>query len=128
MDNDNVKITNAEWIIMEALWEKSPQSLSDIIESIKEKVGWSYKTYDAFMRRLLNKKAVDFKMEHGIRQYSPLVSKQELVNHETKSFVDRIYNGSTENLMAHFLNQKQITKEEKKRLLNLLEQDIKEGD
>lgn len=127
MEHDSIKITNAEWIIMEALWENSPLSLSEIIDHIKEKVDWSYKTYDAFMRRLLNKKAVSFGSEHGIRRYFPLVSKLELMNHETQSFLDRVYHGSAENLMIHFLNQRQITDEEKKRLLHLLEQDLYEG-
>ena len=48
-----------EWIVMNALWEHSPRTLSETIEAIGDKADWNYKTYQSYMV-LLEKKGGTF--------------------------------------------------------------------
>ena len=34
-----------EWIVMEALWAKSPATLGETIDRIGSRASWNYKTY-----------------------------------------------------------------------------------
>ena len=38
-----------EWIVMEALWAKSPATLGETIDRIGSRASWNYKTYQSYM-------------------------------------------------------------------------------
>ncbi len=42
-------LTPAEWIVMNALWEQSPMTLSETIAQIGNRAKWSYKTFSAYL-------------------------------------------------------------------------------
>ncbi len=54
----NKPLLDAEWIIMEALWDKRPQTLGQIIQTIRQNrpdIEWDYKTYHTHLRRMLQR-------------------------------------------------------------------------
>ena len=48
-------LTTPEWIVMSALWGREPQVLGEIIETIGDRVDWSYTTYASYMKILSDK-------------------------------------------------------------------------
>ena len=54
MANGNIgkknTLTTPEWIVMSALWGREPQVLGEIIETIGDRVDWSYTTYASYMK------------------------------------------------------------------------------
>ena len=44
-----------EWIVMEALWAKSPATLGETIDRIGSRASWNYKTYQSYMNVLEKK-------------------------------------------------------------------------
>ena len=46
-----------EWIVMEALWAKSPATLGEAIDRIGSRASWNYKTYQSYMNVHLIRKA-----------------------------------------------------------------------
>ena len=69
-------LTNAEWIMMEALWGKEPQILSEIIESIGDRVDWNYQTYASYLK-ILHKKG----FIHAIEMTNQQTSKNQVFSH-----------------------------------------------
>ena len=59
-------LTYPEWMVMSALWDKPSQALSGVIESMGEKMDWSYRTYASYLRKLCEKGLVGFEAK-GIR-------------------------------------------------------------
>ena len=50
-------LTYPEWAVMTALWGKEPQTLSEVIRTMGDKMGWSYRTYASYLNKLCEKGA-----------------------------------------------------------------------
>ena len=51
------RLTDSEWIILNALWDRKPQSMKQIVAAVKEQgsVTWGYKTYHTYLRNMCEK-------------------------------------------------------------------------
>lgn len=119
--SDTPKISDAEWEVMKVLWERSPQTSTEIIETIKEKIEWSPKTIHTLISRLVKKGAVSVDKKGSNYEYSADVEQDEVIRAETKSFVNKLYNGSVHMLIANFLKDEHLLPEEIDELKRILE-------
>ena len=62
-------LTTPEWIVMSALWGREPQVLGEIIETIGDRVDWSYTTYASYMKILSDKGYVGFTTRGRMKFY-----------------------------------------------------------
>jgi BlaI family transcriptional regulator, penicillinase repressor len=108
-------------VIMQVLWDKTPVSSAEIVSSLKDATGWDPKTIHTFLRRLMSKGIVNALKEGSFYKYSPNISRSEYTISETKSFVKKIYDGSISNLIISFVKQEELSKEEVKKLKEILE-------
>ncbi len=53
-----MKLTEPEWIITNALWDKHPAKARDVVERLPSSVGWAYTTVKTMLDRLVEKRAV----------------------------------------------------------------------
>lgn len=106
MSTENIKMTEAEWNVMESLWEKSPQTGRELVENLAEKTGWSRSTTLTLVARLEAKGAVGTGKVGAIKGFYPLVRREDASLREAKHFLDRIYNGSV-SMMVSSLTKKQ---------------------
>ena len=113
------KVSDAEWQVMKVLWTKAPLTAAEIIEMLTPNSSWSPKTIHTLINRLLKKEAIEVKKSSPY-EYSPLVSEEELTKVETKSFIEKIYNGSLSMLLANFINDDSLSKEEIEELKKIL--------
>ncbi|MCX7922422.1 MAG: BlaI/MecI/CopY family transcriptional regulator [Clostridia bacterium] len=121
MKEELPQITDSEWLIMKALWEKSPLMNRDIIQIISERSKWNNKTIETLLRRLVDKGAVGYKnVNSKAREYFPLVSQEECMRIESETFLKKVYDGSISMMMACFLKQQKVSKEELERLKAVL--------
>lgn len=114
-------ITEAESEIMKVLWEKNPLSANEIIASLPEEMNWSDQTVKTFLNRLLKKHAVDFEKSGRSYLYYPLVSYDDYVKAENKSFLHRVYDGAVGMLFSKFLEQEELTEKEIQHLEKILQ-------
>lgn len=118
MKNKIPKITDGELKILEVLWEKSPLSASEIVAYLKEKSEWNRNTTYTFINRLVNKKIISRKEPGFI--CTPLFTEDEIKVSETKTFLDKMYDGSLKILVTSFINSKDLTDSEIEELKNLM--------
>jgi predicted transcriptional regulator len=62
-----VKLTEPEWIIMNALSDKHPGKARDVVERLASSVRWAYTTVKTMLDRLVEKRAVK-KSKSGMQQ------------------------------------------------------------
>lgn len=115
------KISEAEWEVMEALWMSSPLSAHQIIETLDHKE-WNPKTVKTLLFRLEKKGAISHEAERREYMYFPLVEKAEYVKTEGQSFIKKLFNGATAPMMAHFIKNQKMTKEELQEIRKLIDQ------
>jgi BlaI family penicillinase repressor len=118
---DRPKISDAEWQVMKVLWEKSPVNANYIVEKLTAETHWKPKTIRTLINRLSTKKIVGFDKQGRQYMYYPLLLEEECVKLETRSFLNRIRSGSLKPMLAAFLEEESLSKEEIDELKNILD-------
>ena len=116
------EITDAELEIMKLLWEKEELTLNEIVENLSKKEKKNKSTVKTLLYRLIEKKSVksiiNKKKENT---YRAEIEKEKYLKKENESFLEKLYNGSTNKLLLNFVEEKKITKKDLEDLLNLIE-------
>jgi BlaI family transcriptional regulator, penicillinase repressor len=116
-------ISEAEWVIMEALWERSPQTASEIAKALLPTMGWADNTVRTLLTRLVDKGALRTKDNaSGPRNFSPAVKREHCVQAESTSFMERVFRGAAKPLLVHFASNTKLSPEEVAELKKLLDQ------
>lgn len=110
-----------EWVVMNALWENHPMTLSETIRQIDGKVDWSYKTYQSYMVLLEKKEFITSEKRGRDKFYSPAVTREECVAQESRNIVGKLENESLKMLMASMVRDSDLKKEDYAELKELLE-------
>ncbi|AAK81368.1 BlaI family penicillinase repressor [Clostridium acetobutylicum] len=120
-----VKISDAEWSVMQALWKHYPATFSEIVEGLNEECEWSPKTVHTLISRLVKKGVVSTIKDTKHYKYSPLVTEDEMMNLETESFINKIYHGSVNLFVSNFLKKQKLNKNEILELKKILDENMK---
>lgn len=80
---------------MEALWERSPQTASEVTKVLRPTMGWAENTVRTLLTRLVEKGALKVKENaSGTRAFTPAVKREDCVQAESESFMQRIFRGA----------------------------------
>ncbi|QAY68364.1 BlaI/MecI/CopY family transcriptional regulator [Paenibacillus protaetiae] len=114
-------ITEAECEVMKLLWQKEPLSANEIISKLSEQMSWTDQTIKTFLNRLHKKNAIRFEKAGRNYLYYSLVSQEEYLRTENRSFLDRVYNGAVGMLFTKFLEEETLSEQDIEELQQLLE-------
>jgi BlaI family penicillinase repressor len=117
-------ITEAESVVMEVLWRRSPLPTEAVVAALEGEQRWQESTIKVLLNRLLGKKAIRADKEGRRFLYSPVVSRDEWLLTESKGLLDRLFAGRVAPLAAHFSRHGRLTKrdiDDLKRLLSEIE-------
>ncbi len=106
---------------MKVVWAKSPITASEIIAKLRPNSTWNSKTIHTLINRLVSKNVLGVNKETTYFQYSPLVSEEECTRGETQSFLEKVYDGSFNLLVANFLKEKKLSSQEIEELQQILD-------
>ena len=115
------KISETEWEVMKVVWHQSPVSAGQVIEGLKESdPSWHEQTVKTLLNRLIKKGALGYRKEGRAYWYRPLVSEDECVRAASQSFLQRVFGGSLQPLLAHFVESHNLSAKEVNELTRLL--------
>lgn len=114
------KISSAEWDVMSVVWEKEPVTANDVYEALPPGHGWKPKTVNTFLTRLVEKGALKVDRKEKAFVYTARVPREECVQSESQSFLQRVFRGATGDLVKHFCAQADLTPEEVRELEQFL--------
>ncbi len=124
---DQIKLTEAEWQVMEALWERSPQTGRELTDSLEAAMDWNRSTTLTLLRRLEAKGAVESGSNDGKKTFTSLLQREDAALKEAKGFLSRVYQGSLSLMVSSFAQRKLLSEAERKELRDLL-QELEEND
>ena len=110
---------------MEFLWSHPLSTITDIRKALSPK-GWSDSTIKTLVRRLVSKKAVAINDKGAVFRYYALLPEQDCRLKETKSFINRVYNGSVNMLVTNLASDSNLTEKETQELMRLIDKMGKE--
>jgi BlaI family penicillinase repressor len=121
-----MKISTAESLVMEALWRKSPLTAEDVASSVGPEQNWTDTTVKTLLNRLLTKGAVEAARDGRRYLYAPKIARADYVQDESRTLIDRLFDGRLAPLVSHFAQTKQLSADdvaELKRLIAEIEDD-----
>lgn len=119
-------ISNAEWEVMNVLWQQSPLSANSIVAALAHKE-WSPQTVRTLITRLVNKGALKFNKSGREHMYFPAVNRSERTRYERGSFVRRVYDGAVTPMLANFIEEEDLSPEDVQLLRKLLDDKERES-
>lgn len=115
-------ITDAEWRIMQALWARTPQTAQDLVATLADERDWSPSTVKTLLARLVTKQAVGFTRQGREHHYHPLLSETACRRDQSRSFLQRVFGGALEPMVATLLDDGPVDPGELDALRRLLDE------
>ncbi|EQA97069.1 BlaI/MecI/CopY family transcriptional regulator [Sphingobium baderi] len=103
------KISEAELVVMEALWQRAPLTAADVADQVAADRGWSVQTVKTLLSRLMAKDIIAADQDGRRFLYRPLVVREEYVASESGRLVNRLFGGRISPLVAQLAEQDQLT-------------------
>ena len=117
------KISNAERVVMEVLWEKSPLSAQEVVEAVALQKDMHEKTVKTLLNHLLKKKILGFDKEKRKYLYYPLINRKAYVQFENKKFLENWFGDKVSHqLLVSFAAKELLSKQEIEELKKLLDE------
>ena len=118
-----MRLSEAEWQIMKALWRCQPATVRDLIESLPPDVEWAYTTVKTMLTRLEAKRAVSERKSKNVSIYEALVSPQTARGSAWSHFLNLAFDGATEPLLHFLVRERKLTKKQRRQLAELLDEE-----
>ncbi|MFL6724812.1 MAG: BlaI/MecI/CopY family transcriptional regulator [Sphingomicrobium sp.] len=109
----DVRISDAELDVMEALWAASqPLTASEVAERIDTARGWSLATVKTMLSRLAAKGALTHREDGRRFLYYPAIRREAYVGNESRRFVERLFGGRLSPLVARLAEEDAIDEDD----------------
>ena len=115
-----MKLTEPEWLIMNALWDKYPAKARDVVERLPSSVNWAYTTVKTMLDRLVEKKAVGKSKRGNIGLYEPLVSRRQARRTALRIVLDQAFDGAFGPMMHFLVEDEKLSAEQREELIKIL--------
>ena len=129
MARKEIKLTPAEWELMESVWELGGEpSVRDVLDHAYPRGEKAYTTVQTVMNTLVRKGALRRRKLGLVNFYKPVRSRGEMVRDEVRSLIGRIFAGSIPAVASSLLELDSLGLEEIdeiKRLLRKRESELK---
>ena len=118
---DIKKLPDSELEIMMVIWNAEEKVTSDYIMANLDKT-WQKTTVLNFLTRLCDRGFLKYHKEGRLNVYEPLVNKEEYLQKESKSFLQKLHNNSLKSLVTSLYDGKNISKEDLEELKKFIEE------
>lgn len=118
-----MKLSDAEWKIMEVLWEQSPRTMMEITNALKEETGWTKHTVMSFLKRIEEKGALHYEEGEKAKLYYPDLKKEDASLQETEEFLNKVFHGKIGLMLNAMVQQKALSKTEIDELYQILQEE-----
>lgn len=117
------KISAAEWEVMRVLWSAGEAMTSrDIIEALEDNSDWQPKTIRTLINRLTDKGVLAREETGKVLHFRPTVAEADCIREESRTFLNRFFDGGLTPMLAHFLDNEEVSPEELDALRQLLDE------
>ena len=94
-----VSITEAESVVMEVLWNRSPLPTEEIITALEGEQHWQEATIKTLLNRLLTKGAISAEKDGRRYLYSPVLQRDAWLKEQSIGLLDRLFDGDRKSVV-----------------------------
>ena len=115
-----LQISDAEWAVMEPIWAAGPSTAADVIKALRAMHDWNHSTIRTLLARLVEKGALAYDVDGSRYIYRAAVSRRQCVRQEGRSFLEKAFGGDVAALVAHFVEESSLDRDQIAQLRQLL--------
>ncbi len=116
MAKKNCELTEAEWAIMQAVWDNQPCAAPTVQELLQKQKGWHYSTVKTLMDRMAAKGLLATEKIRNLTLYHAAITKGQAQRGEIMRAVKRAFNGALTPMMQFLVDSNQLSQEQLKEL------------
>ncbi len=116
-----IPISDAESLVMEVLWTRCPRSAEEVVADLAQSQQWQEATIKTLLNRLLNKGAISAEKDGRRYSYTPVLKREDWVHGQSRSLLNRLFDGRVAPLVAHFSEKGKLSKKDIAELKKLIE-------
>ena len=120
-ESDKATLTKLELQIMQVIWKRGTSSVSAVQEGLEQEL--AYTTVQTMLNILQRKGKLKRKLRGRAYEYSATVTETKALNHAVRDLVDRMFGGSSEELVMSLIKSRQIDAEQIARLSRKLDEE-----
>ena len=94
MPKKPVELTEAEWAIIKAIWEKEPCTAPEVQQRLQTKTGWTYSTVRTLMDRMVAKSLLLADKARKLTLYRSAVTREQAQRSELLYALKHAFNGA----------------------------------
>jgi BlaI family transcriptional regulator, penicillinase repressor len=116
------RISNAEWEVMSVVWSRDSLTAQEVFSALPSGHGWKQKTVNTFLTRLVDKGVLTVDKREKAHVYKARVAREKCIQAESDSFLKRVFQGATGDLVLHFCEHADFTEAEVRDLEQMLKE------
>ncbi len=116
MPKPEIELTEAEWTIIKAVWEKEPCTAPDIQQKLHKQTAWTYSTVRTLMDRMAAKGILKTDKKRTPTLYRSAVSREQAQKGELLYALKNAFNGALSPMLQCLLDTKKLSREELDRI------------
>lgn len=113
-----IKLFDSELKVMNVLWKEGDIPARLIASKLNAELGWNINTTYTLIKRCIKKGAIE-RSEPNFMCHA-IISKSEVQQTETNELINKIYDGSANNLFAALLGKKKLSVKQIERLKQIV--------
>jgi BlaI family penicillinase repressor len=117
-----MSISEAESVVMQVLWKDGPLGAAEVFAALGGQQDWQEATVKTLLNRLLNKGAVSVERDGRRYLYAPVLRREDWLQQESKGLLDRLFGGRLAPMVAHFSEQRKLSKKDIAELKKLIQE------
>ena len=117
-----IQLTDAEWKIIEVLWDEHPRSMSEITKILEPDTGWTRHTIITLLKRMEAKDTIAVDTSGAVKMYSPKITREQATTEQTRKFLSRVFSGNLSLLISNLVDSGEADVEDIQSILDMVKQ------
>jgi len=120
MPRPEIELTEAEWNIIKAVWDKEPCAAPDIQERLFQHKEWTYSTVRTLMDRMVAKGLLTAEKVRNLTLYRSAITREQAQRGELLYALKHAFNGALTPMVQCLLDTHDLSGEELGKLESLI--------
>ncbi len=117
------ELTEAEWAIMQAVWEHEPCAAGTVQEALADQKGWAYSTVKTTMDRMARKGLLEIKKVRNLQLFSSTINRTDARKGEFRRMLTRAFDGALGPMMQYLVENESLSDQEIEQLREIVNKD-----
>jgi BlaI family penicillinase repressor len=116
------QLGRVQLLIMQTLWKLRRATAREITDSLNELEPIAHSTVQTLLRSLEEKGSITHEVEGRTFVFVPLVEEDKYKHTATRDLLDRVFGGDVQSLVAHLLQNENVSRKELDEIRRLIDQ------